>query len=461
MLLSPLFFVLVLFGIAGNEVAGYRGQQSNKPVLNPEFHQWLNNFYNQLIPDHLANLQATVTSNVSQTPKVGPTLPSIWNGTGDSIQQMGNASNQQVVAFGVNVTMMSDATKKQSASIGQEPFQWGPEAFHQAGNSTITQITLTSNMTFLILNGAKYIASPGTFNNLFGWTLGATNAGIVTWNGMKLTRWILQIPTGNTSYELLVTSDNTPVRQELNTTVPESVPVYGGKRYSQKHVFNTFHANSALVPDPFENFDINDYLEPMRCEPEVEPIKNVTMFIFHPTNNFEIAGQDLGDAQGDVFFTCVDVMLKQPGQIDHDYQWITQWSIELNPTFGQYQNCNGYPSNCLGDEHFAVGHAAAQNLGRPVLGQCQLNPETGEWFSLPVGGECPASVTPDFKQCSWRKTRVKTIDSKCLFDTHNFRSMCEVDGQAPFKAATDIFSQAFSSDNVSDGGCPPINPSQN
>ena len=41
------------------------------------------------------------------------------------------------------------------------------------------------------------------------------------------------------------------------------------------------------------------------------------MYIFHPENNFDIGGQDLGNAAGDTAFTCIDVLLGAPGSMDH------------------------------------------------------------------------------------------------------------------------------------------------
>ena len=56
-------------------------------------------------------------------------------------------------------------------------------------------------------------------------------------------------------------------------------------------------------------------------QPCAEPVdktpKSVDMYIFHPENNFDIGGQDLGNAAGDTAFTCIDVLLGAPGSMDH------------------------------------------------------------------------------------------------------------------------------------------------
>merc|ERR1711907_789657 len=110
---------------------------------------------------------------------------------------------------------------------------------------------------------------------------------------------------------------------------------------------------------------------------------NTTMYIFHPADNFNISGQDLGDATGDTVFTCIDVMSNRSSGTDHNYSWISQWSVEHATRHGQYQNCNGYdPSVCIGANDRLVVHEAAMGMGYPIAGQCQANPLTGEWWSL-------------------------------------------------------------------------------
>ena len=140
-----------------------------------------------------------------------------------------------------------------------------------------------------------------------------------------------------------------------------------------------------------------------------------------------------------------------------DYQWITQWSLDLVPRWGQYQNCNNYgaANNCLGNEHFWVGHEAALGLGAPDGGQCVDNKLVGEWFSLPLGGKCAAGASPDGKACTWSEKRIKTIDAQCMLK-HGYIPACKTDGRAPFAAAKKIFLAAFASDDPAKGGCPAL-----
>ena len=104
-----------------------------------------------------------------------------------------------------------------------------------------------------------------------------------------------------------------------------------------------------------------------------------------------------------------------------------------------------------------MGHEAAQSLGLPRGGQCTSNPQTGEWWSLPVGGECKGGDTPEGGKCTWSGTRRKTIDAKCLLDQHGFKEACAADRRAPFPTATAIFLAALAEDDPNKGGCPPLN----
>ena len=187
---------------------------------------------------------------------------------------------------------------------------------------------------------------------------------------------------------------------------------------------------------------------------------NTTMYIFHPAAQFNIAGQDLGDAAGDVLFTCLDLMSSSNAAYDHGYAWISQWTVEILPVWGQYQNCNGYdPPQCLGANSWWVGREAAEGLAQNNAGQCTFSNEVGEWWSLPVDGHCPSNQTaPDGIACTWRAAeRVKTINSACLFKLHNFRSLCESDKRSPFVNATRAFLRAFASEDTGGGGCPACN----
>ena len=69
---------------------------------------------------------------------------------------------------------------------------------------------------------------------------------------------------------------------------------------------------------------------------------------------------------------------------------------------------------------------------------------------------CAEGERPSAGGCSWQAARVKTINGSCLFDVHNFNETCAADARAPFPTASVAFRKAFASDDVAEGGCPPL-----
>lgn len=316
-----------------------------------------------------------------------------------------------------------------------------------------TQYTFTDFMG-LEINGNRMALNLAKYSDLFFWTKLAKDGGEVTYEGRQLHRWFwsLDRPTP-ISCELLVDAGNLPVHLWQNVTTQ-------GKRYEMGYEFVSFLPN-ATDPATWKGVTEDEFRHAVVCPTPADPKpQNVTMYIFHPENNFDIAGQDLADVIGDTVFVCLDVITNQTSWTDHRYAWLTKWEIEMWPVLGQYQNCNGYdPPSCFGSNNQFVGHEAAYYLGpQPVeLRQCGSNPLMGEWFSLPVAGQCPEGVRPDGKTCSWRKAqRVKTIDGKCLFQGGVFRNTCSKEAKAPFAESQKQFLRAFASDDPSAGGCPPL-----
>ena len=61
--------------------------------------------------------------------------------------------------------------------------------------------------------------------------------------------------------------------------------------------------------------------------------------------------------------------------------------------------------------------------------------------------------------CSWKKAaRLKTINSKCLFEQHGFADLCKSERRSPFAKASAAFLAAFASEDVTKGGCPALVP---
>jgi len=315
----------------------------------------------------------------------------------------------------------------------------------------------TSDYMGIEINGEMLDASvyKGKYYDQFAWLPIARDGGSVTYHGLACQKWSAHIPISGARFVLLVSeATSVPVYMLTNTT-------YAGGTYVQEAEFTQWTDDESLLPDIWTNYSEAAFKHPAACAKPADPTPiDTPIYVFHPKDEFNISGQDVGDGTGDVFFVCVDVLTNQATSVDHHYQWISSWTLRHNPQLGQYQNCNGYPPQCLGAENYLVGHEAAQGLGSPIGGQCKTNSLTGEWWSLPPGGRCEGSATPEGGTCTWKATRTKTIDSKCLLDLHGFKAACAADGRAPFAKATKIFLQALAKDEISEGGCPPLNVTQ-
>ena len=228
-------------------------------------------------------------------------------------------------------------------------------------------------------------------------------------------------------------------------------------------IFDGFEPNTepAWAAAIWADFDISDYTNPQPCQlpPDGKLPAAIEQqgYIFHPRGEFNISQQDHGDATGDTFFVCQDLLTNQSKAMGEDYQILSSWTVSLVPRWGQYQNCNFYgaKNQCYGNEHFWVGHEAALGMGDVNGGQCVVNPLVGEWFSLPEGGKCADGAAPGDGSCTWAAKRIKTIDSQCLFG-HGFLAACKIDGRAPFVAAQKVFLNAFASIDPAQGGCPAL-----
>jgi len=331
-------------------------------------------------------------------------------------------------------------------------------------NSSTWQV---HNSSVMVLNGACLALpadeSSSTFSDPFAWVKYAQPDGpcLHSSHAKGCTRVALSVNStagGAFATTLVLEAVDDIPKYMSNTATCLSPKGCGPVRhnYSQDYVFYDDFKWS-VDPAVFTGLNLTSCYHPTACSaPSAVPV-NMSMWIFHPAHNFNISGQDVGDVAGDTFFMCEDLLQGQPGYQDHNYGWVTEWEIEMLPQWGQYQNCNGYPSRCIGMNDFLVGREAALNLGYPYAGQCTKNELTGNWFSLPVSGQCAEGGSPGDGSCTWRITRrVKTIDSLCVTKTHGMRAACALEGRAPFSKAQGVFQAAFASEDSRAGGCPAI-----
>eukprot|EP01062_Namystynia_karyoxenos_P006705 TRINITY_DN1234_c0_g1_i1.p1 TRINITY_DN1234_c0_g1~~TRINITY_DN1234_c0_g1_i1.p1 ORF type:complete len:449 (+),score=108.01 TRINITY_DN1234_c0_g1_i1:73-1347(+) len=397
---------------------------------------------------HLARMPAVARGLVPPPATPGgtpprPQLPLDWS---SQVVYVSIVDGKKSTMFdGQDLNYYQENSKSRFCQVSNWKNQFAPAS---AVGTALEWINYTSyhvgTFSGVQLNGQTLLQSSNApYQTVFDWFQYAVFNGTVMREGVELNRWALQAP--NVDLWLLITKDGIPVVQNTTTN-----------GVTTELTFINFKPN---VTDPslWEGFNKEDYLHPKPCAPPADPKPvNQTMYIFHPKNDFNITGQDLADALGDVFFTCEDFLLNQSSSIDHSYAWITQWEIELVPRWGQYQNCNGYPPVCLGANDWWVGHEAANGLAAPEAGQCQTNPEVGEWWSMPAGGLCKEGHRPGDGACTWRKSRrVKTIDSTCLLAT-GYKAACLKDKRCPFPSATALFNGAFASTDPKRGGCPDL-----
>ena len=398
-----------------------------------------------------------------------PLLPPVWTATA----QLTEVVNGKLVEITFESIEQDDVLERGIIRTTRKvPF--APTAFIGTSMEWINTTQFQTKTLFGVeVNGETLDATAAYgahYNSIFAWLKYAKPGPNVTVNGTSLASWNLHTKT--TSLELLVDTHGTPVRFEQTATIPSGNSSY---LYHLVYEIVTFTANGTL-PRSWDYFRPTDFTHPEPCPSAGHgrlatsgsppaPV-NKSMYIFHPVANFNITMQDLGSIAGDTLFVCTEGLSKG----GHDYEWITQYTVEHVPKYGQYQNCNGYGTvKCLGAEDFWVGHEAGMGLGPSptgssagAAGQCVDNPLVGEWYSLPAGGKCAKGHSPGDGTCTWRATRVKTIDSACLFEPAlGYLSACKADARAPFPSAVNIFDQAFKLSDPTKGGCPGLQPRSN
>eukprot|EP01060_Flectonema_neradi_P010338 TRINITY_DN17435_c0_g1_i2.p1 TRINITY_DN17435_c0_g1~~TRINITY_DN17435_c0_g1_i2.p1 ORF type:complete len:399 (+),score=83.38 TRINITY_DN17435_c0_g1_i2:563-1759(+) len=318
--------------------------------------------------------------------------------------------------------------------------------------SNVTEFIMKSGVYYGV-NGLTRLIIPETkFPNQFEFVALSRYNGTEMVDGRNCTVWNFH-PDNKTfmRYYAEVGTD-IPVGIFSNVT-SKGLP---GQPPSQSVTLTTFKNvvtdRSKIDFSVFKEFNLTEINNPPACRPKNSPpvVQDMEMYIFHPSKNWNISGQDVADLVGDTFFVCAD---STNTDRDH-YQYISKYSISMNTNWGQYRMCNDYPPTCVGAEDFLIGREASEGLGPVQSGQCSDNTETGSWLSLPEKGECQGSDTPASGKCTWKiNKRIKTIDGKCMLG-RGLVDACKVDQRLPFPTASKIFYSSFDDQD----GCPAINP---
>eukprot|EP01102_Stenamoeba_stenopodia_P004405 TRINITY_DN14714_c0_g1_i2.p1 TRINITY_DN14714_c0_g1~~TRINITY_DN14714_c0_g1_i2.p1 ORF type:complete len:463 (+),score=99.89 TRINITY_DN14714_c0_g1_i2:77-1465(+) len=330
-------------------------------------------------------------------------------------------------------------------------------------NETLSSVIyLTSTQTVYDINGVcRNLSSQGLSGSFWSWLPFASYNGQVYVNGRgPCDEWVLRIP-----------SKGVLVLDVINGTLPVRFIAPGaGSITSPDATGNTtFLFSPQFAPATYTAANSSIFDLPPECfTMEVcpaGPIMNETFFLFHGANDYTLINTNVADELGDISFVCAALISKSFTY----FNWVSQYTLTVNTTFGQYGLCNF--GSCLGGAQDRVGQEAAEGAAATHGGQCQPNSDLGNWYSLPQYNAtlCPGGGLGDdtynetvgingtaWSGCGWKVAeKVKTIDGQCL-EAHGFVNACLSDLGYPWKQAVAVWDQAFSSDDVSNGGCPPI-----
>ena len=319
--------------------------------------------------------------------------------------------------------------------------------------SNTTQWSMSDGIYFSVNNQTRKVSQVEKFADPFSWLPFANLSGSETVDGKLTDVWASDVPNVG-HFRYYVSHDGIPVRHFSNVSYPK-LPGQPPQYQATQMDFTTYKAG--VSPQAFAGFNKSAALFPPAC-PVPSDLTPVTLdvFIFHPEHSNNISGQDVGDAVGDASFVCQDALTNNTK--NDNYSVVSMYTLEVYPQFGQYKMCNHYdPSICIGDEPILVGKEASMGLG-VFGGQCSYNDLAGTWYSLPPSGLCANNTRPTSPDvCTWRIVKkIKTIDSKCLFNEHKMLQTCIQEVRLPYPKSTEIFVNAFKEVDPAKGGCPAL-----
>jgi hypothetical protein len=179
--------------------------------------------------------------------------------------------------------------------------------------------------------------------------------------------------------------------------------------------------------------------------------------IHSPAEPFSLENRNLGDALGDMAFTCAT---DGSGLGDGSSSVVTLWEVEVSLSYGQYGYCLynhvAHSNYCLGGTGQKVGRESANGLGFGHLqGQCSPNLDVGSWFSFPSHGHCGKAQRIGTNGCTWgNEKRLRTVNASCIMVDQGLQATCKSEyGHAPFRKSAAIFEAALASSDPTKGGC--------
>ena len=329
-------------------------------------HMQLHSRWAESLAHNLIEMQPPSQPNLTQPQR--PSIPPKWSANVSRTSHFGK------LTFTEQSEMASDTGKRRLYSKTGHRLPFAPLAF-VGGPLEWLNITTYAEGTWAgeVLEGQKYLAKyQDGFHDIFRWVRFARYDGNATVNSTVLQRWQLKTTFPTTLSFVLYADGDVPVSFEQNLT-------YAGGAYSVEYRFLTFAA-SAEIPHVWDDFNRSAFSYTPPCPTAASgappPPRTQSLYIFHPRHDFNISQQDIADAVGDVFFLCQNLgqsekALGRPA--GEEYEWISEWRVELIPRWGQYQNCNGYPSpRCLATKLLGGArgrHRARSATLRPMRGQ--------------------------------------------------------------------------------------------
>eukprot|EP00966_Prymnesium_polylepis_P176355 4082311-Prymnesium_polylepis.1 len=201
------------------------------------------------------------------------------------------------------------------------------------------------------------------------------------------------------NYSLVASEDGSRLRF-LDSTFTGRLPGTGNATSTIRQTFEDDWTVAKPAPSLFD-------IPVVGCFEKVPPcadgaVQTMDVYLAHPHQFRYLDNEDTGDARGDVTFICPDIL--QPGSSAFNlYDAVSQYRVEMDTHWAQYQQCNGYPGLCFGLEDFYVGRQIPYGSAAvPLSGQCTPNLDSGNWFSHTLGGKCAEGQRPGGGVCSWR-----------------------------------------------------------
>jgi len=332
-----------------------------------------------------------------------------------------------------NVASIFSATVKTKDVTGSFYYNADLAAYALTGLSTYFGDYTRFDVTLFVYYGNYFIlnnvcrvnpVSTAKFKDLFSWLSDRPYyLGTKIYKGGKVEVWASE-PTDDAPY-LLYSVGQDPVFFRFPTWGTDSAVTLPVSLDIVEYIPGSF--DYSILRPPSQCFGHG-----FTCEGSVDL---VDVYRFHHKGDYNLSDTTVGDALGDVAYICSALLS------NYSYSALSHFQILMNTTFGQYAICSNH--RCVGQNQNLVGQEASYGV-KWNGGQCFSNTDVGNWYSLPHAGLCEDKMQVG-AGCSWKiKSKVKTIDLKCLF-SYQFVAACGTHSGSPYYSkALQVLLQAFS-----------------